>query len=452
MKRCGLRLAALLLAALVLLLSPASASGAPAFTTGQTLPDAIQGVYYSTRIKASGSNPLTFSFAPGDYAAHSVPKGLTMNAEGLIYGTPQKAGSYQFVVEAADAALPAQTTSVFTLTVRPFDESALNAGGTDARVTGAGYDDLTGVANAPNGGLAAMGNGMLFFIGSKGHLMESTAPFRKASRTYGAVEYDCLDTLGNNLYYFHHYLAKRGEPASSFQMKGHGTIHLPATKNQYVTRIVQDSIGRKGRDALVTLDKRITNLSLTNEIVLYIQGGLLMRADVQSGKERTMRAYAAGREVLAASAFPYNGYAYCIGQDDGCLYRMPLDGQVAQQLTGGRVTAYTAALYQGAPALFYSDASQQLFRSGLDGSNPLPLEGLKAGALNADTGYVYFTNPTDGYAVYRLAPDLEIAERISQTAAKSIYVFDQHIALEPMGGSALVILSKDGSAETQLNR
>ena len=97
-------LAALLLVTLTLFTLPARAYEAPKFTSGTELPDAMQGVYYSTRIKASGSNPLTFSFAPGDYTAHSVPKGLTMNQEGLIYGTPQKPGTYKFVVEAADKA------------------------------------------------------------------------------------------------------------------------------------------------------------------------------------------------------------------------------------------------------------------------------------------------------------------------------------------------------------
>jgi hypothetical protein len=297
-----------------------------------------------------------------------------------------------------------------------------------------------------------MGGGLLFFVDGRGYLMESKAPFRNASRSYGAVEYDCLDTLGNDLYYFHHYLAKKGQAAESFNMVGHGKITIPATKNQYITRIVQDSIARKGRLALVMLNKRISSLSLTQEVAVYIQDGLLKRTGVTSGNENTMRAYAAGQEIHAASVFPYNGYAYFTGKADGRLYRMPLDGQVAQPLTAGRVAAYTAALYQGQPALFYADANQQLFRAGLDGASPQPLEGLRAGALNADANHVYFTNPQDNGRVYRLITDGEIAEKLSETPAKNIYVFDTHIAFEPQSGSALIILAKEGGPEARLNR
>ena len=453
MKRIlSLLLAALLLVTLTLFTLPARAYEAPKFTSGTELPDAMQGVYYSTRIKASGSNPLTFSFAPGDYTAHSVPKGLTMNQEGLIYGTPQKPGTYKFVVEAADKAAPAQTTDIFTLTVKPFDEGTLKTGGTDTGIIGAGFDDLTGVANAPNGGKAAMGKGLLFFIDSKGYLMESKEPFRSAGRSYGAVEYDCLDTLGNDLYYFHHYLAKKGQKAESFRIIGRGVVNIPATKNQYITRIVQDSIARKGRIALVLLDKRISSLSLTNEIALYIQDGLMKRTGVTTGRENTLRAYADGREIRAASAFPYNGYAYFTGQDDGRLYRMPLDGQVAQLLTDGRVTAYTAALYQGQPALYYADANRQLFRAGLDGASPQMMEGLKAGALNADGSYLYFTNASDSYKVYRLEPDSEVAVPLGETPAQNIYVFDTYIAFAPQNGNALIVLPKEGGSEARLNR
>jgi hypothetical protein len=414
---------------------------APEFTSSKDLPDAMQGVYYSTRIKASGSNPITFSFEPGDYTAHSVPKGLTMNKEGLIYGTPQKAGSYSFVVKAEDKAYPAHTTAIFRLTVRAFDEGSLKAGGTNVQVIGSGFDDLTGVANAPNGGRAAMGKGFLFFVDSKGYLMQSTAPFQKASRSYGAVEYDCLDTLGNDLYYFHHYLDK--------------VQHSPVaahTKRVYVTRIVQDSINQKGRKTLVTLDRRISNLSVTKEIVLYIQNGLLKRAALSNGKVNTLRAYSSGREILAASVFPYNGYAYFIGQDDGRLYRMPLDGELAQPLSPGRVIAYTAGLFQGSPVLFYADTTHQLFRANLDGTSAQVLEGLKAGALNADAGHIYFTNPMDQYRVYRLTPESEIAERCSETPAKNIYVFETHIAFEPQSGSAVIILPKEGGSEARLKR
>lgn len=434
----------ILFAVLILLPLTGLSYVAPEFTSSKNLPDAIQGVYYSTRIKASGTNPITFSFEPGDYTAHSFPKGLTMDKDGLIYGTPQKAGSYSFVVKAADTAYPANTTGIFYLTVKPFEEGLLDTGGTDMRIIGAGYDDLTGVANAPNGGQAALGKGFLFFVDSKGYLMQSTPPFSNASRAYGAVEYDCLDTLGNDLYYFHRYLESVQRPTP--------ITHVTKTQKQYVTRIVQDSINQKGRDTLVTLKKRISNLSVTNEIVLYIQDGILRRAALSNGKVTTMRAYAGGREIEAASAFPYNGYAYFTGKNDGRLYRMPLDGELAQPLSPGRVVAYTTALYQGQPALFYADATNQLFRAELDGTSPQLVEGLKAGALNADADCVYFTNIADKSRIYRFSPDNEVAERISETPAKGIYVFETHIGLEPQSGSSLLILPKEGGNEVKLKR
>jgi hypothetical protein len=439
------KLVLILIAVLIVLPLPGLTYVAPEFVSDKHLPDAMQGVYYSTRIKASGSNPITLSFEPGDYTSHSFPQGLTMDKEGLIYGTPQKAGNYSFVVKAEDKAFPAHTTSIFYLTVKPYDENALKAGGTNAQVIGSGADDLTGIANAPNGGKAAMGKGFLFFVDSKGYLMQSTDPFRKAERSYGAVEYDCLDTLGNDLYYFHHYL-------ETVKQKSTPLTHKTTPKKQYVTRIVQDSINQKGRNTLVTLKKRISNLSVTNEIVLYIQDGLLKRAALANGKESSMRAYAGGGEIQAASAFPYNGYAYFTGQNDGRLYRMPLDGQVAEPLSPGRVTAYTTALFQGAPTLFYADASQQLFHAGLDGTSPQALEGLKAGALNADNTCVYFTNALDNNRVYRLEPDSGVAVPLSESPAKNIYVFETHIAFEPQSGSAVIILPKEGGSEARLNR
>lgn len=446
------KLAMILIAVLLLLPLTGRSDAAPAFTSDRNLPDAMQGVYYSTKIRASGSNPLTFSFVPGDYTAHSVPKGLTMNKEGVIYGTPQKAGTYEFVVQAEDRTIPAQATTVFYLTVKPFDEGSLRTGGTNTKVTGEGLDDLTGVANAPNGGRAAMGNGLLFFTDKKGYLMESRPPFLSATRTYRAVEYSCLDTLGNDLYYLNHYLAKKGQKAESFYISGRGRIAIPATSNQYVNRIMRDSIAEKGRVALVILKKKINNLSLTNEIALYIQDGLLKRASLTNGKETTMRAYANGRQVQADKAFPYNGYAYFTGKNDGRLYRMPLDGQVAQLLTNGRVACFTAALCGGEPVLCYADASHQLFLAGLDGASPRPLEGLKASALNADASHVYFANASDGNRVYRLTPDSEIAEKCSDTPAKCIYVFDTHIAFETQAGNGLAVLSKEGGDEALLRR
>lgn len=74
-KQPGLRLAAFLLAALLLLPAIFLAAAAPEFTTGKNLPDAIQGVYYSARIKASGENPLLIPSPLGITLPTAFPRG-----------------------------------------------------------------------------------------------------------------------------------------------------------------------------------------------------------------------------------------------------------------------------------------------------------------------------------------------------------------------------------------
>ncbi len=443
----------LLLAAFLCAFVPgAHAADPPQFTTATQLPDAMQGVYFAARIKATSANALTFSFEPGDYAAHRVPGGLVLQEDGLLYGTPKESGTFSFVVQAYDKATPATATAVFTLTVRAFDQGALKTGGTDAGVMGTGMDDLTGVANAVNGGVAAMGGGLLFYVDSRGYLMESAPPFSKSERSYGAVTYANLDALNNNLYYYHHYLAERGTKGLTVEIKGRGTITIPGKKNVYITRIVEDTIARKGRVTLVLLDNAISSLSVTNELVLYLDNGMMRRADVDNGDVTTMRIYAGGREIRAASVFPYNGYAYFMGSEDRLLYRMPLDGQVAQALTQAPVTAYTAALWQGQPALFYADAQGQLYRAALDGTAPAAVEGIRATGLNADGSALYFINPDDQGRVYRMAQDTGVAEPISTQGARTILVLPGYAAYEPVNGAAIVVVPVMGGAEVQLNR
>lgn len=424
----------------------------PKYLIGEQLPEAMVGVHYATRIKASGSNALTFSFVPGDYAAHRVPKGLSLNKEGVLYGTPGEAGTFSFVIQAEDKVIPATATMVFTLRVREFDQGVLKTGGSDAAVIGSGADDLTGVANAVNGGIAAMGKGLLFYVDSKGYLMESRAPFTKADRTYGAVLYANLDTLDDNLYYFHHYLSERGEKAQTFTIVGRGKFTIPATKSKYVTRIVEDTIARKGRIPLILLDNKISSLSVTEQLVMYIDSGLMRRVSLNNGNLTTMRVYANGRETNAESVFPFNGYAYFISSGDRLLYRVPLDGQVAEQLTQSPVTNYTAALWQGEPVLYCSDAQNRLFRLKLDGGGPEEVLGIRAGALNADNTALYFTNPADQFKVYRMAQDTGLAEPVSASGARSIHVFGEYLAYEPISGNQLYIVPLQGGNEARLNR
>ena len=83
--------------------------------TTTTLVNGVQGAPYSASVSASGGVPsYTFSLATGS----SLPAGLTINAAGLISGTPTAPGTTTFTVQATDASNPAQTaTAVLSITV-----------------------------------------------------------------------------------------------------------------------------------------------------------------------------------------------------------------------------------------------------------------------------------------------------------------------------------------------
>ena len=170
------------------------------------------------------------------------------------------------------------------------------------------------------------------------------------------------------------------------------------------------------------------------------------------GRRTALKASVQGREIKVANAFPFNGYAYFTDTKQGQLYRMGLDSQIVEQLTTGKVTAYTVGMWQGEPMLYYADGRKQLHRAGLDGSSPQALEGIKADALNADNTHIYFANTLDKYKVYRLDPDSEVAVVVSKSGAKGIYVFDEYLAFHPRSGKDLIVISKEGGKEARLKR
>ena len=83
--------------------------------TTSSLVNGVQGAPYSANVSASGGVPsYTFSLASGSV----LPAGLTINAAGLISGTPTAPGTTTFTVQATDASNPAQTaTAVLSITV-----------------------------------------------------------------------------------------------------------------------------------------------------------------------------------------------------------------------------------------------------------------------------------------------------------------------------------------------
>ena len=442
----------LLLAFLLMgLVMPATAAMMPVITTNERLPDGMAGVYYYTKVEGQAHGPLEFTLESGSSSSYVFPKGLSLQKNGQIYGTPNTPGDYEFVVQAKIAY--ATVTKVFKISIKPFNEGALKQGGSDARIMGSGNDDITGVANGPNGGRVAMHGDKAFFVDTKNFLRESNEPFKKSALAYKASGYAWLDTLDDNLYYYHHYLAKKGTDKQISITDAAGLVVKPGTKSSYVTRIVRDPVGRKGRVTLVELKKPIKDLSLTDSLVLYIQDDLLWRAMLSDDKPRLMRAYTGGGEVRVSHAFPFNGHAYFTGAGGSGLYRMPLDGQVAQRLTGDKVTAFTAGMMDGSPVMVYANQNGAVQLMPLDGGTASSLEGISAGALNADGQYIYFTNAADKHRIYRFQAGSDDAPmRLSEMSAKSLYVFHNHLAFEDKGSKALYIMPKEGGEAVRLSK
>jgi uncharacterized protein YhjY with autotransporter beta-barrel domain len=74
--------------------------GAVSFTTGSPLPNATGGVAYSQTIAAAGgATPYTFTLVSG-----ALPAGMTFSPSGVLAGTPQAGGTFNFTLRVTDAA------------------------------------------------------------------------------------------------------------------------------------------------------------------------------------------------------------------------------------------------------------------------------------------------------------------------------------------------------------
>ncbi|MDQ6704655.1 MAG: putative Ig domain-containing protein, partial [Acidobacteriota bacterium] len=86
-----------------------------AITTAGTLPPGTVGAGYAQTLSASGGVPPILWSLP---AGSTLPSGLTLNANGLLSGTPTAAGTFSFAVQAVDSSGAQQSaTQTFQLTI-----------------------------------------------------------------------------------------------------------------------------------------------------------------------------------------------------------------------------------------------------------------------------------------------------------------------------------------------
>ncbi|TQU44555.1 hemagglutinin, partial [Xanthomonas perforans] len=78
-----------------------------------SLPAATAGSAYSQTLSASGGTP-GYSFV---ISAGTLPAGMTLNAAGVLSGTPTASGSFNFTVTATDSGAPTSGSRAYTLTV-----------------------------------------------------------------------------------------------------------------------------------------------------------------------------------------------------------------------------------------------------------------------------------------------------------------------------------------------
>jgi hypothetical protein len=437
------RITVLMLAWVILLLGcMESAQGGSVHFTDESLPEAMVGVYYHARVKVVGDDiPYSVTLTTNPAGDNAFPSELAITEDGVIYGTPQQEGVFPFSLQVAYGD-DKTTFCVTKLVVGPFSQDALLQGGEDENVIGEGNDSLTGVANGINGGRVTMeeGKDTAYFISSKLKLYESRRPYAKAAELFPAPEYRWLDSIGSNLYYCHRYYQ---EP------EGDNDGDL---KDNYVTRICRDPAGKKGRKTLIDLSgKEIMDLAVTDRIVLYIQGkdkGIIKRIPLGGGEAVSIRSYHEEKELQADRVFPYNGYAYLRNAENGCLYRVALDGEIAEKLTDEKACAYTISRVNNEDFLFYADAGGSLFRVPPKGGEKEAFGGLKASVINSDADALYFANAKDKdklYCVSSGSPDSPT--KLTDFAVDQIYVFDSMLAVQKKGGQELYVLSKDGKEE-----
>ncbi len=424
-RRC---LSLLVLVTLLITVMPAGAEALPVVLT-QSLPEGMSGVYYGTRLQAQGERPMVWGYGASGGISNAFPEGMSLSESGVLSGTPSYPGDYHIAVTVTNPA--GTTTQVYQLHIAPFDEARLPQGGENIDIIGEGNDSIVGLANGMNGGRLTMQGDEAFFIDGKGYLMGISAPFnKKAKRLFGAVRYANIDSDADFLYYFHRYLDNEASKAQD--------------KNVYVTYVAADPIAGRGRYSL--LDLRLPDfkdLKITDRVLTYIgYDGVMGRILLKSKASVDLRSYHDGQELRAEHAFPYNGRIWFQQVKTGQLYSMPLDGQVARQLTDSKTLRFTIARMRGEDRLLYTDKNQKLYSADLQGGDIQPLGKLYASQLNANADYVFFADAKGGNRL-KMFPvdDPGDVTKLSDVAVDQIYAFPDFVAYQKKGSKQLYILS-----------
>lgn len=421
--RRSLRAGVCLLFGFLLSLSclPAVAAQKPAFKTS-SLSDAMEGVFYGARLEADQKDTV-FGVVYNNESQHGLPPGLKILPNGALYGYPMKAGTYSFRLIAGNAA--GDEYRNFTLVVHPFDASKLKPGGDPAMLALHMNDTPVGVSNPLMGGRALLYGDTAYVINRKGFLLESKAPFKKTVKRFPATAYGNMDARDDMLYYYQRYLDQKG-------------VLADLSDSKYVQRITRDPLGPKGRHTLAQVDeKEVSSLKATAGGVYFVNGGkkgVLQRVELEGGIT-PLRVYRpTGGPLFIRDALYYQGVAYLKGED-GLLYRMYLDGELAYPITNDKVESFTIAFFMGVPAIVYTDQDHRLYYARLDGNDRRAVDGVRAKHLNSDGQYLYFADPKKKNAVCRLSlQNPEDIDIVTKDGADRIYVFN----------GALIYLKKGG--------
>ena len=98
---------------------------APTFTASSPSTTGTVGTVFAPyTFTASGTTPITFSVLSG-----SLPTGLALSSAGVLSGTPTAAGTYTFVVKAANGTSPDANTASITITITAAGGGGSSSGG-----------------------------------------------------------------------------------------------------------------------------------------------------------------------------------------------------------------------------------------------------------------------------------------------------------------------------------